>query len=227
MRHRYSLTRGATLMLLLLMLAGCGGPGGSPAATPDKSGGAQSGGAATISVTTATPSAGSGGDTSATNSVAPTAPTANSSGNVSSGAGIDLATFDVCGLLTQDEVVSLMPNIEYSDFSTDFDPTSGTKTCTYGDGEGTGFLQLTAYTPNRWADEASITGEHPEPVQGLGDEAVTEALKYAQVLAVLVKGRAAFLLTVNPTFTSDGVYDKKQAREIVMQLAMKIIPRLR
>ncbi len=130
-------------------------------------------------------------------------------------------------VLSRDEVVGLMPNAKYDGFPSDFDPTSGTKTCTYADTEGSGYLQMTLYTPNRWADEASVTGPNPEPASGLGDEAVTETLKYAQVLAVLVRGRAAFLLTVNPVYTPDGVYDANQARDIAMKLAQIIIPRLR
>lgn len=210
-------------MLVLLMLAGCGGQVGSPASTPDKSGGSQSGGAATVAASPV----GSGGDAGTGNTIASATSTANTAGSASSGAGIDLTTFNVCGLLTQDEVVNLMPNVKYDGTSSDFDPGSGTKTCTYADDERTGFLQLTVYTPNRWDDEAKIIGENPEAVSGLGDEAVTETLRNAQVLAVLVRGKAAFLLTVNPAFIADGKYDAKQARDIAMQLAAKIIPRLR
>lgn len=210
-----SLTLMPAVLLLAMLVAGCDAGQATPSQpSPPGTVGANSGAQPVPTGTTR-------GNTEAS-----VTPTLGSQASVSSGAGIDLAAFDVCGLLSRDEIVSLMPDVIYKHTATDFDPKSGTKTCTYADGEGTGSLQLTLYTPDRWDDDARVIGESPEPVQGLGDEAVTETLKYAQVLAVLVRGRAAFLLTVNPTFTSDGKYDAKQAGEVAMQLARKIIPRL-
>ncbi len=240
MKGRNFLISSAVLTVLLSLLAGCGGTAApaAPAATPrsaSQSGQATPPSAVAVVVTmtpytgvatdaaTATPAAAGGGGSSDTQLT----PTAGGPNNTDSGAGLDVAAFDVCSLLTKDEVLALMPNVVFKSASSGFSPQAGVKTCTYADGEGTGALQLSLYTPDRWDSEVKVIGDSPEPVSGLGDAAVTETLTYAQVLSVLVKDKAAFELTVNPKNTSDGKYDTQKARDIAMQFAQKIIPRLR
>ncbi len=88
MQKRYSrpIIRGAALVLLGAMLAGCGGQSSTPAAPR--------GNATTVTAVASTPATSTAGG--AEGSHFPT-PTAVSAGNSSSGPGLDLTAFDVCG----------------------------------------------------------------------------------------------------------------------------------
>jgi uncharacterized protein DUF3558 len=212
-RHR-SYPTIVTLLLLCVMLVGCGG-GDAP--QPQS----------TVAAPQATESSGNG-----SNTPQPGQPTATTDSKPPSGGGLDLATLDVCGLLTDEEVKSVLGRDTYQ---TEAYPPEDGPGCNFGiddfSNAGMGFrsISLEVYPPDEWERLKDPKSKNPaEPVAGIGDEAILRKYLAAQEIKVLVQGRAAFGLQVTPGPNADASEpDFEFSRQALLMLAPKVVARLR